>query len=230
MNLKTLSFVGLFAILVPSFAVAQSYYRYTPHVYIEGQLSFVNLSDASTVPYTGSGSGFTLTNAGLNFSYDEAVAAGLELGFQYTPNVRVGLSVSSMDFEWKSASGSGTLAYGGTSYNLASVNISRSQISGASALDNKTTLQMVNLYFDMNSSNALTPFVGFGIGVADIENATGTETAMSFSVGAQYDLSDQYYVGLKYTRYDVDGPTDGVGFKYNDLQADAITALVGLRF
>ncbi len=43
-------------------------------------------------------------------------------------------------------------------------------------------------------SNGLTPFVGFGLGQADIDNATDDETIISLTAGARYNLNDKAYV------------------------------------
>ena len=89
---------------------------------------------------------------------------------------------------------------------------------------------MLNTYYDFKTSTDFTPFVGFGIGLADIENAEDNAFAYSVSAGAKYNIDKNVYVGAKgaYTR--IDGPTDQFGIEFKDIAVFSANVSVGYEF
>lgn len=196
--------------------------------YIEGQLGSVDVKDVSTTPYSATASGLTFSNFKAGISYDSDTFLGVELGYNIAPNTRVGLSYSSFSLNWNAITGSGTISDGTTTVNL-STTLNRGTLDNDGLLDNSVKLMMANAYYDIDLGVATVPFVGVGVGKADISNA-GNETAVSFSLGANFDVNDNSYFGLKYSRYSVNGPTDQLGVTYQDIKADAVNISYGYRF
>ncbi len=90
---------------------------------------------------------------------------------------------------------------------------------------------MIKTYYDFNSfSNGLTPFVGFGLGQADIDNATDDETIISLTAGARYNLNDKAYVGAKISYMEINGPDDELGIQYEDIELTSFEIVVGTSF
>ena len=88
-----------------------------------------------------------------------------------------------------------------------------------------------NHTYDFNTfSNGLTPFVGFGIGQADMDNATDDETIMSLTAGARYSINEKAYVGAKVSFMEIDGPDDGLGIQYEDIELTSFEVVVGTSF
>jgi len=220
----TKSTVAAAALLITSTASASL----ASDFYIEGQLGSVDVKDVSTPAYSGTASGLTFSNFKAGISYDSDTFLGVELGYNVAPNTRVGLSYSSFSLNWNAITGSGTVSDGTTTVNL-STTLNRGTLDNDGLLDNSVKLMMANAYYDIPLDGAINPFVGVGLGKADISNA-GSETALSFSIGANYDVGESNYFGVKYTRYSVNGPTDGLGLKYDDIKADAVNISYGYRF
>ena len=89
---------------------------------------------------------------------------------------------------------------------------------------------MVNAYYDIKNSSAFTPFVGLGIGMADVQNAKDNEFAWSASVGGKYNIDKNMYLGLKGSYTSVNGITDKIGIEYKDMDAYSVHALLGYQF
>ena len=204
-------------------------------MYIEGQLGH-HSTDVSTKSYTGSASSLTWTGLKGEVDYDIDPALGIEIGTNLTDNVRVGASYTSMDAKMESITVSaGSVSDGTTTYNNASGTVTRSQIASLSSgletsFDNKVKLLMVKAYYDFDMEGDIKPFVGVGIGKADIENATSKETAMSIGFGAKYKIDDSMYVGATYSRTSINGPTDELGIGYEDIDVDSFYLMLGKSF
>ena len=200
--------------------------------YVEGQMGAATVKDVDTITYSGSAGGYTFTNFKGTVEYKNAFAYGAEVGMSNVMGspFRVGLSYAGFKAEVNKISGSGTVAYGGNTYNL-SATVTRSQInSGGTNFDNQVNLYMANAYYDFSTGTPLRPFVGVGVGVADIEHATKNQLALSATVGAQYDLTSNVYVGGKLIGYRVNGPKDELGVEYKAIMAGAALVSVGMRF
>ena len=81
-----------------------------------------------------------------------------------------------------------------------------------------------------NAVNGFRPFLGAGIGQADIQNAKDKELAMSLYAGGRYSINENTYVGVKGTYMRVDGPEDKLGIKFDDITMYGITLSVGYQF
>ena len=97
-------------------------------------------------------------------------------------------------------------------------------------LDNSAKVYMLNAYYDFKNSSQFTPFVGTGIGMADIQNAKDNELALSASLGGKYNFDKNIYLGLKGAFTRVNGPTDKIGIEYEDIDLWSAHALLGYEF
>jgi opacity protein-like surface antigen len=102
--------------------------------------------------------------------------------------------------------------------------------SGGISLDNSVNLYMANAYYDIKNASAFTPFVGLGMGMANIQNAKDNEFAWSASVGGKYNIDKNMYLGLKGSYTSVNGITDKIGLEYKDMDAYSAHALLGYQF
>ena len=199
-------------------------------VYIEGSLSVVNVDDVSTIPYSGSSGGITFNNLSGTVDYDNATAYGIELGYYVAPSFRVSLSYNRFSLDWDTITVSAGSISDGTTTVSGSGTVTRGQLSGDSAFDNDVSLVMINAYYDFDTQVSFTPYIGLGFGRADISNAVGDEDAVAIMLGVNYDLGSNNYIGARYTRYRVDGPTDQLGFQYQDVTTNAFSITFTHRF
>ena len=88
----------------------------------------------------------------------------------------------------------------------------------------------INGYYDFDFGSAFTPYLGVGIGLADIENAKDIEFALNLSVGVNYAITQRAYLGVKGEYHRISGPTDKMGFDYDTIQAFSGLVTVGYRF
>lgn len=223
---KLLIATAVFATLAVS-ATAQAA---TP--YIEGQLGYANLGDVDTNTYTGTSGNITATNLRLTADYDSSATFGAEFGFKdvIVPNLRIGASISTMKFDLKSAELNGVITDGVDTI-TGPVTVTRADLASVGAnSDNRVNLYMVNAYYDFKNSTDFTPFVGFGLGLADIKNAKGTEFAYSINAGAKYNIDKNIYVGAKGTYTRVSGPEDEIGIKYQNIDVYTANLAVGYEF
>ena len=212
---------------VPSISFA------VPKYYIEGQINYNQVDDVDTNTYSGSSGGFTFTNLKGTLDYDSDIGYGFEFGASGlfdNDNLRLGLSYVKNEIEFKKGTGSGTVSDGSTTVNFA-LNGDRSAANSIGLnLDNNVDVYSLNGYYDFNTVKGFRPFLGVGLGQADIQNAKDKELAMSFYAGGRFSINENAYVGIKGTYTRVDGPEDHLGFKYDDITAHAITLSVGYQF
>jgi len=200
--------------------------------YIEGQLSYNQVQDVDTNTYTGTGGGITFTNLKGKLEYDSNFGYGVEVGVSefLNKNVRVGLSYGESKIELKKATGSGTAAVGGTIVNFA-VSATPAELSSIGlSFDNDVKNYSLNVYYDFDKVNGLIPFIGVGLGQADIQNAKDEEFTKSLYLGARYFVDKNMYVGGKGTYTIIDGPEDKLGIKYDDITQYGVVLSVGYQF
>jgi opacity protein-like surface antigen len=206
--------------------------------YIEGQLGYANLNDVDTKTLNVSGTNFTAA-AKLNMKYDSDATYGGEIGLSgiVIPNFRIGASYSRSEFDFKNATlaASGTATINGTSYSASGVGtVNRADLGSlAGQFDAKINLYMLNAYYDFKNSSQFTPFVGVGIGLADIKNTKDNELAYSASAGGKYNFNDNLYLGLKGSYVRVNSPTinvDSVDIALKDVDMWKAEALLGYQF
>ena len=56
------------------------------------------------------------------------------------------------------------------------------------------------------------------------------ETIMSLTAGARYSINEKAYVGAKVSYMEIDGPDDGLGIQYEDIELTSFEIVVGTSF
>ena len=199
--------------------------------YLEGQLGFASLDDVDT-KLNGAIGGGTAT-ASAKIKYDHSVSGGFEIGANNVgiENLRIGVSYSRMKFDMDKVTGSITTTdVAGFDDGTLTGDITSTVRSGGISLDNSVNLYMANAYYDIKNASAFTPFVGLGMGMANIQNAKDNEFAWSASVGGKYNIDKNMYLGLKGSYTSVNGITDKIGLEYKDMDAYSAHALLGYQF
>jgi opacity protein-like surface antigen len=197
--------------------------------YVEGQLS-TNDADIKSKEYSGTAFGITATNLRFDPDYDNSTSLGVEVGKSLTENFRVGISYTRHDFDFKSAAIIGSITNGTTTF-TGPVNITAADAADVGVtFGSEINVFQVRGYIDFPQDNGLTPYIGAGIGLADIEFAKDNETALSLAVGANYDLNENFYVGANFALTRVSGFTDGLDINYDDVDVTTAQIHVGYRF
>jgi opacity protein-like surface antigen len=200
--------------------------------YIGGQVSYNQVKDVDTKTYSGTAGGITFANLKGKLEYDSNFGYGVEVGVSefLNKNVRVGLSYGESKIELKKATGSGTAASGGTTVDFA-VSATPAELSSIGlSFDNDVKNYSLNAYYDFDKVNGLIPFIGVGLGQADIQNAKDEELTKSLYLGARYFVDKNMYVGGKGTYTIIDGPEDKLGIKYDDITQYSVVLSVGYQF
>jgi opacity protein-like surface antigen len=135
-----------------------------------------------------------------------------------------------MKFDMEKVTGSLALSAEGAAIPPITGDITEAVRSLGVNLDNSVKLYMANAYYDIKNASAFTPFIGFGVGMADIKNAKDNEFAWSASVGGKYNIDKNMYLGLKGSYTSVNGITDKIGLEYKDMDAYSAHALLGYQF
>lgn len=200
--------------------------------YVEGNISYINPSDIKTKTYNGTEDGITFSNVKAKMDYDSDVGYGVEVGLKdaLVENLRIGFAFTTVKFDFDKASGSGTVTDGTDTINF-SGSVNRSDVKSVGLdLDRRTKLYMVNAYYDFKNSTPITPYVGVGIGMADIESTKDNELALSATLGAKYHINQNVYAGAKASYYNINGIKDDANIKYKDVDAVALNLNVGFDF
>ena len=199
--------------------------------YIEGQLGWSNLNDVDTKATNLPISDAATASATAKIKYDNSVSGGFEIGANHVgiENLRIGVSFNRMKFDMEKVKGSLALSTPSASLETTG-DITEAVRSLGVNLDNSVKLYMANAYYDIKNASAFTPFIGFGVGMADIKNAKDNEFAWSASVGGKYNIDKNMYLGLKGSYTSVNGITDKIGLEYKDMDAYSAHALLGYQF
>ena len=112
----------------------------------------------------------------------------------------------------------------------------KSDLKGASGGDAKTLGGFANLYYDFNRGGTLQPFVGAGIGVAQVKVSSslvhGDDTGFAYQAkaGVAYKINDRWTGEVAYRYLDVTSVGIGAGASRldGDFSSQAIT--VGFRY
>ena len=240
-NLLTiLFFTNLFLFSYPfvksSFAQNKSPFE---GLYIEGQVNYTQVQDIDLKNFTGTiSNGRTFTNLKGKLGYDSDIGYGVEVGVSefLNKNLRLGLSYGANKIELKKAtnvSGRTTITVGEdmTTIDPIGPSVTPQQVRDFGLnFDSNVKIYSLNAYYDFNNFNSFVPFVGVGLGQADILNAKDKELSKSLYLGARYLVDKNIYVGGKGTYSMIDGPEDKNGTKYNDISLYAVTLSVGYQF
>ena len=199
--------------------------------YIEAQIGQYDVDDVGGSAVNGTTGGVTYSgNFNGNLKYDADTTFGFEVGMKLNDNMRIGFSFVDADLDFEGANGNVTgSATDGT--NTVTGSVDAAEAATLFDWSNSAELMMLKVYYDFGAfSNGLTPYVGFGIGQADIDNALSDETVMSFTAGARYSISENAYIGAKVSFMEIDGPDDSLGIQYQDIDVDVFEVIIGTTF
>lgn len=179
---------------------------------VDGTFSFPGSSQGSRSHHVGKGHG-SLVGIPVSLSINDGANFGVEVGAaNYADTgLRIGVAFWFVNFEIESATALGITI-------------------PASALRTSNELVEVvegRLYYDIPLEGIVTPYVGVGLGAADY---TG-DAAFIYSLigGAQVDITDNVYLGARYTysNTDIDG---GPGVTVDAIDVHSISGQIGIRF
>jgi len=94
-------------------------------------------------------------------------------------------------------------------------------------------LFMLNAYYDFKNSTPFTPYIGAGIGLANIKDTKAVQFAYSAIIGAKYNINQNFYFGAKATYTVVNAPTSdiyGVDIKLEDINFLRADVVIGYEF
>jgi opacity protein-like surface antigen len=200
--------------------------------YIEAQLGYAKLKDVETESFSGSVGGGTATLSAKG-DFDNSFAGGAELGVGNigASNFRLGASYTRMDFDMEKVTGSlTTTGVSGVANGTYTADITRYIRDAGISLDNRVNLYMANAYYDFKNESSFTPFLGVGMGMADVQNAKDNEFAYQGVIGGKFDIDKNMYLGLKGLYTKVNGITDELGIKFKDMDAYSGQVLLGVNF
>jgi opacity protein-like surface antigen len=200
--------------------------------YIEAQLGYAKLKDVETESFSGSVGGGTATLSAKG-DFDNSFAGGAELGVGNigASNFRLGASYTRMDFDMEKVTGSlTTTGVSGVANGTYTADITPYIRDAGISLDNRVNLYMANAYYDFKNESSFTPFLGVGMGMADVQNAKDNEFAYQGVIGGKFDIDKNMYLGLKGLYTKVNGITDELGIKYKDMDAYSGQVLLGVNF
>ena len=197
-------------------------------MYIEGQVNYTQVQDIDLENFTGTRNGRFFENLKGKLGYDSDIGYGVEVGVSefLNKNFRLGLSYLENKIELKKATqisntDGETLPSSATPQEIRDLGFN---------FDSNVKIYSLNAYYDFNNFNSFVPFVGVGLGQADILNAKDKELSKSLYLGARYLVDKNIYVGGKGTYSMIDGPEDKNGMKYDDISLYAVTLSVGYQF
>jgi opacity protein-like surface antigen len=196
--------------------------------YIEGQVNYNQVDDVDTKTYSGTAGGLTFSNLKSSNEYDSDIGLGFEVGVTNDgSNIRFGLSYSESKIELKKT----TMSLGTVDGVAGSLSITPADWSTVGvSFDNDVKSYSLNAYYDFKTNRTFTPYVGVGLGQADIENANDKEVSKSLYLGGRHSVNDQMYVGLKGAYTMIDGPTDKLGLSYDDITHKSVSLIIGYNF
>ncbi len=212
-------------------AVALSTNAYAATPYVEGQIGYANPSKFDTNTYSGTEDGLTWTNAKLSANYDSSASFGAEFGFKdVAPNIRLGASFTTMKFDFENTTLSGSITDGVDTLSGSATFSAADFASVGVNLDTRVNIYMANAYYDFKNDSKFTPFVGFGVGVADIKIAEDKAFAYSVNAGAQYSIDKNIYVSAKAAYTNIDGPKGDIGIEFKNIDLYTVNVALGFEF
>jgi len=210
---------------VSSLVVAQK-------MYVEGQFGLTMVDDVDSTVASGSLGKWSASFTNV-LEYDDVFEYGLEIGVQKILNsqFRAGISFSQFDLTFKKGTLGGAVSYDGTLVASGELSYGRSDLDALGiTFDNEVKLYSLNAYYDLQAGAQIFPYVGLGIGLTDIENAKDDELTFSFYMGANYQVTDKLYLGLRGGLRRVNGPTDNLEIQYDDITAWNVGVVIGIIF
>ncbi|MCU7959245.1 MAG: outer membrane beta-barrel protein [gamma proteobacterium symbiont of Bathyaustriella thionipta] len=191
------------------------------NVFVEGSIGYNFYADVDA------DLGFT-TEAGnitdATLDYDDGISYGAEIGIShFDPYDVLRLSASWEYFDAEFDSGKATVS-GGTVFPPGPV-----KITSSDDLDIEINLFMANLYYDFETKWAFKPFIGAGLGLADIKDADDKELAWKLMLGGNYEFTDHFGIGLRYQYVQISGP-DQNDLKFDDIGTSTVSATARYQF
>lgn len=202
--------------------------------YVEGQFGVGIVEDVDGSTIIGDATGFNVSINLTDLEYDNSLAFGGEFGFKNiipNSNIRMALGITAFEAEFEKGNGSAALNFGGTALITASGSFTAAEAAALGlTLTNDVRLFGLNTYLDLSTNSVFVPYIGIGLGFADIENAKDNEFAASFMLGGKYMITDNSYIGAKGSYYNIFGPTDKAGIEYDDINAWTFSMTLGIEF
>ncbi len=162
--------------------------------------------------------------------YDDDFFFGGEVGVDLNDGFRVGLSYRDIELSFGSANVTGSATDGTTTIDV-NAPVSRDDVSSLGlTFDSDAQVLLASVYYDFQTDDPLTPFLGLGIGQADIKSLKSDENVISATVGAQYDLQDNWYATASASYMQIDGGEDDLGIRYEDIDVYLFDVGIGYKF
>lgn len=221
---KILIFLFTFSLLCLQSVKSQDFY-------IEGHINYNQVDDVD-VDNVGTFDGLTFSSMDASLDYDSDIGLGLEVGTVNVSdsNLRIGLSYSETKIELKKASGTGTVTDGSTTVDFA-VSATKAELDEVGlSFENDVEFYSLNAYYDLDTNRSFTPYLGVGLGQADIENANDKELSKSLYLGGRQSINDNMYLGIKGSYTIIDGPSDKLNISYDDITVKSLSLIVGYNF
>jgi opacity protein-like surface antigen len=161
----------------------------------------------------------------IELNYSTGLTAGAEVGILSGLFPRIGFSISYDYLQARFDHGLITGTLDGVPGSLA---FTRSDVASFGInLDNDVHLIAGNVFYNPWEQGRIHPYIGGGVGVAIISH-TDTQAAVTATAGVRADLSDDFYVGVRYRYFYVTGPTDSLGIRYDSLSNHSVMAMIGV--
>ena len=224
-NLITVAFAG---VLLSTTAMAQDV-QLKP--YVEGQISRVMIDDVDANTSI-QGGGFNAAIA-LVGEYEDATAFGAEVGLAGIGGTgfRVGLGYTTFDAELEAVNVSAAVSFNGTVLFAGAGRVTAEQLENAGAdIGEEVRAYSINSYYDLDLGSSFKPYLGVGVGKADIENVKDNEIMLSGYAGVNYLISNGLYAGLRASIHNIEGFEDEAGIIYDDVRVYAVGAVLGYSF
>ena len=200
--------------------------------YIEGQFGFSSVENVSGDTLV-QASGFNVAITVDDLSYENGTLFGAEFGLKNiipNSNIRMGLGISSFEAEFENGRITAGTTFNGVAVTASTTFTAADAAAAGFTLDNDVTLFGLNTYLDMPTDSEFTPFIGLGLGFADIENAEDNEFGVSFLFGGNYKITDIAYIGAKGGYHNIFGATDKIGIEYDDINVWIFNIALGVEF
>ena len=227
---KLLSAAAVAALIISSPAVAQEI-KLKP--YVEGQISRMMIDDVDANTTVRAG-GFNAALA-LEGDFETATAFGAEVGISGIGGTgfRAGLGYTTFDAELEAVNGTANnFTFNGVAIpGSASGRVTADELKAAGAdIGEKVKVFSVNAYYDFDLDSNFKPYLGLGVGMADIENMKDNELALSGYAGVNYAITENLYAGLRASIHHVEGGEDEAGIIYDDIRTYSVGAVIGYKF
>jgi len=208
---------------VPTLACAQDDGT-LPVSFAEVSLGASFIPTIRTKTYTLS-DGIDTATGHIELNYSTGLTAGAEAGILSGLFPKVGFSIS---YDYLQARFDHGLITGKLDGIPGSLAFTRNDVAGFGInLDNDVHLIAANVFYNPWEEGSIHPYIGGGVGVAIISH-TDTQAAVTATAGVRADLSDNFYVGVRYRYFYVTGPTDSFGIRYDSLSNHSVMAMIGV--